>query len=349
VVAHRAVGRYTWLGDKVQRTQSYLILRRMGYPHDDAVKVASQGHGGYSLLSHKYKGFMSKLLFVYSFRWLMPIELYKTLAGDVIKGVYQYARTGVKPPRHEVERWVKAWIGAIAIPVLIDSYMRWRGFEPADKHLGPLAWKYKKTVVVDGQEHEIVVGLNYILNMPVKYWNRFSAYDPIRPETRWMQSLKNAAKWEIHPLYRIFFWDVSQNRRSFGTGQQVYSTEASPAVQFAQIFSYVVGQCFRFIGGFMDAMGEGEMTDVERKRQKTALNEGFGALDHILFKTLGYNYMRLPFEERKAIARARLLKEVKTRGIVYHRKYEGKALDKRMEELRTWAERMEEWIETEMK
>jgi len=191
--------------------------------------------------------------------------------------------------------------------------------------------------------------LNYILNQPIKYWQRFSSYDPIRPETRWMQSLKNVAKWEIHPLYRIFFWDISQNRRSFGAGQQVYNTEANPILQFGQISSYIMGQSFRFIGGMMDAVGEGSMTDKEKEKQKTILKEGLTSFDRILFKVLGYSYTRLPLEERKNIDKARLLKEIRTRGIKYGRKYEGQKLDEKMDELRNWALEIEKWIEEDMK
>lgn len=345
---HRAIGRLTWTGDKVQRTQSYLINRKMGYSHDDAIKLASQSHGAYSELSKKYKDFMSKYFFVYSFRLLMPIEMGKVLTEPLIEGAYKYAKTGEIPPRHKMERWAKAVMGSIILPVLVDSYMRWRGFEP-EKHLGPVAWKYKKTVVVDGKEHELVVGLNYILNQPIKYWQRLISYNPIKPETRWMQSLKNVAKWELHPLYRIFFWDISQNKRSFGTGQTVYDTEANPAIQFAQVTKYVFGQSFRFIGGVMDAMGEGEMTELERERQEVILNESLNGFDRVLFTTLGYNYIRLPLKERQKIAAKQLEKEIVERGFRYRRKYEGEKFKQKKEELKMWAKRMQTWIKEEMK
>jgi hypothetical protein len=345
--AHRAIGRLTWTGDKVQRTQSYLVNRQMGYGHDDAIKLASRSHGAYSELSKKYKDFMSKYFFVYSFRWLMPIEMGKVLLEPVIEGAYKFLKTGERPPRHKMERWAKAVIASIAIPVFVDSYMRWRGFEP-EKKLGPLAWKYKKTVVVDGREHEIVVGLNYILNQPIKYWQRLTSYNPIKPETRWMQSMKNVAKWELHPIYRIFFWDISQNRRSFGTGQKVYDTEANTAIQLAQVIGYTFGQSFRFIGGFMDAMGEGEMTELERERQEVILKEGLNGFDRILFTTLGYNYTRLPLEERQRIAMAQLNKEIMIRGITFHRKYEDEKLQDKMKQLEEWAMKMQTWIEDDM-
>lgn len=345
---HRAVARITWLGDKIQRTQSYLINRKMGLSHIDAVKLAARSHGAYSELSRKYKDFMSKYFFVYSFRLLMPIEMIKGITEPLIEGAYKYAKSREIPSRPKVERWAKAVAASIAIPVLVDSYMRWRGFEP-ETHLGPVAWKYKKTVVVDGKEHELVVGLNYILNLPIKYWQRLTAYDPINPETRWMQAAKNVIKWEIHPVYRIFFWDISQNRRSFGAGQTVYDTEANPAVQLGQIMGYVMGQSFRFIGGFMDAAGEGKMTDVERERQEIILDEGLSKFDQVLFKTLGYNYIRLPLEERQSIAVARLRKEIFKRGIVYNRKYKDTQLDRKMAELERWAKKIQTWIEQDMR
>jgi hypothetical protein len=349
MMTHRAMGRYTWLGDKVQRTQSYLINRELGLSHKEAVRIAALGHGGYSTLSKKYKDFMSKFVFVYSFRWLMPMEMGKILTEPLVNGAWRYYKTGAKPKKAEVNRWMRAWVGAVAIPVMVDSYMRWRGFEPDGKSLGPVAWKYKKTVVVDGTEHEIVVGLNYILNQGVKYWNRFNAYDPTRPESKWLQAAKNVIKWEVHPLYRIFFWDIAQNRKSFGTGLQVYDPEANTAVQFGQIAAYVFGQSFRFVGGVMDAMGEAEMTEKERRLQDAVLKEGLSNFDRILFKTLGYNYIRLPLEERKALAYSRLQHEYRSRALLYSRKYEGADLERRLEGLARWNEKTREWIDNDMR
>ncbi len=350
MIFYQSIARATWTGDKIQRTQSYLMCRRMGYPHDEAVKVASNAHGAYSILSKKYKETLSPILFVYSFRILMPMEMMK-IALEPIIGIAEaaYKRQGI--PKHKAKRWAKAVIATIAIPVLVDQYMKARGFEKEGAHLGPLAWKYKKTILDPdtGRESDIVVGMNYILNMPVKYWQRITYYNPIRPEARWQQSLEHLIKWEVHPLWRIFFWDIADNRKSFGSGVQVYNTEDPPMIQAGQIAKYVFGQSLRFWGGMMDAVGEGSMTDKERADQEDIFEEGLTKLDRVLFTVLGYKYTRSNLDERKAIMGKFLLKETKSRAFNIARKYEGEEKDKRVADLEKWARRCEKWIKEEMK
>lgn len=342
MAAHRAVGRATWAGDKIQRTQSYLILRKMGYSKDEAVKVASAGHGGYSLLSEKYKKFWSKKLFVYSFRFLMPVEMGKVVTEPIIAMKDTLGGKGV--PKHKWERMAKAVIGTAFIPLAIDTYMGWRGFEKEGEYLGPLAWKWKKAVMVDGKKREIVVGINDILNMGVKYWNRITRYNPIRPESRSQQAFENLLKWELHPLYRIFFWDINDNRRSFGTGVEVYDKSANVVIQTGQVAKYIFGQSFRFWGGMMDAIGEGSMTDKERAEQEKIFDSALSGLDRFLFTALGYAYTRQPIEERQAIMGKYLQKELTSRAFEIARKYEGKELERRKAGLEKWAKKCEDWI-----
>lgn len=347
MAAHRAVARLTWSGDKIQRTQSYLILRKMGYPHDEAVRVASKSHGGYSLISEKLKAAASKKLFVYTFRIMMPIEMGKTITEPLIAA--KDTMGGAKIPKHKWERMVKAIIGTAFLPFAIDQYMSWRGFEKEGVHLGPLGWKWRKEVEVGGKTREIVVGINYILNMPIKYWQRLTYYNPITKSTRGMQILNNIAKWEIHPVYRIFFWDIRENRRSFGAGISVYDTEANSAIQLGQIAKYIFGQSFRFFGGMMDAVGEGNMTEKERQEQEKIFDAGLNDLDKMLFTVLGYKYTRQPIEERRAIMHKFLEKELVSRIFETARKYEGEELEKRKVGLERWARKCENWIENEMK
>lgn len=349
--AHRFVANtLTWTGDKIQRTQSYLILRKMGYPHDEAVKVASKSHVAYSTISHKFKKALSPIVFVYSFRMLAPIEMMKTLIEPMVgAGEYVFSAGKIKPPRHKLERWAKALAGTAIIPILVDTYMRAKDFEVEGKHLGPVAWKYKKIVEVDGKEREIVVGLNYILNMPVKYWNRLTYDNPISPDAGWQDALERVIKWEVHPVWRIFFWDIQQNQRSFGTGLHVYDPQASPIIQVGQTIKYCFGQGFRFWGGMMDAIGEGEMTEKERAEQEKIFDQALNKLDKVLFSVFGYKYVRLPLEERKSIAAAYLMKEFRSRAFEINRRYDDEERDKRLENLERWAEKCRNWIEQGMK
>lgn len=348
MAGHRAIAQVTWTGDKIQRTQSYLILKDMGYSHDEAIKVASQSHGAYSMLSEKYKKRLSPILFVYSFRFLMPREMYKILA-EPLSEIPKYVKGGEKIPKEKWNRWVKAWVGAVAIPLAIDTYMKHRGFKKEGAHLGPLAWKWKKDVVVDGKKSEVVVGVNDILNMPIKYWQRLTYYNPIRPESRPTQAVMNLIKWEIHPVYRIFFWDIKENRRSFGSGTEVYDPSANTTTQLAQIAKYVFGQSFRFYGGMMDAMGEGKMTEKERAEQEKIFDESLTTLDKVLFTALGYKYTRQNLKDRQVIMAKYLQKELASRRFNIERRYEGEEKKRRIEGLKRWAQKCQKWIMEDMK
>lgn len=348
MVGHRALANLTWTGDKIQRTHSYLNLRKMGYPHDEAVKVAANSHGAYSALSEKYKKTLSPITFVYSFRVLMPIEIAKILTEPLLEIPQAFVK-GEPIPKHKWNRWVKSWVGSVAIVVLTDQYLKMRGFEKEGKHLGPLAWKWKKTVEIDGKKQEIVVGINNILNMPVKYWNRITYYNPIRREARWHQALVNIIKWEVHPLWRIFFWDILQNRKSFGSGVEVYDPEDNPVKQLGQVLGYVFGQSFRFWGGVMDAVGEGNMTEKERANQEVIFNEGLNRLDRILFTVFGYKYVRANLQERKTIAGLSLKKEIARRIFRAKDKYSGDELKREKAEIEKWAKKCKDWIENDMK
>jgi len=348
MVAYQALAKATWFGDKVQRTQSYLTLRNFGYPHDEAVKVASHSHGAYSILSEKYKKTLSPITFVYSFRLLMPMEIAK-IVTEPVRGIAEAIFKREKIPKYKAKRWTKSLIAAILIPVLIDSYMKARGFKKEGVHLGSLAWKWKKDVVVDGKKSEIVVGMNYILNMPIKYIQRATYYNPIRPQSRIQQAVSNLIKWEVHPLGRIFFWDLKENRRSFGSGTYVYDANAHWVKQTGQLAGYVFGQSFRFWGGVMDAMGEGNLTTKEKVEQEKIFNENLSNLDRVLFSIFGYKYTRQNLPDRKAIMRRYLEKEWFKRGATINRKYEGERKIKQLRELEKWKARCMGWINNDMR
>lgn len=227
--------------------------------------------------------------------------------------------------------------------------MKHRGFKKEGAHLGPLAWKWKKDVIVDGKKSEVVVGVNDILNMPIKYWQRLTYYNPIRPESRPTQAVMNLIKWEIHPVYRIFFWDIKENRRSFGSGTEVYDPSANTAVQLAQIAKYTFGQAFRFYGGMMDAMGEGKMTEKERAEQEKIFDESLTTLDKVLFTALGYKYTRQNLKNRQVIMAKYLQKELASRRFNIERRYEGEEKKRRIDGLKRWAQKCQKWIMEDMK
>jgi len=203
--------------------------------------------------------------------------------------------------------------------------------------------------MVRGERSEIVVGINFILNMPLKWWHRLTAYNPIRPETRVVQGVKNFIQWEVHPLWRVFFWDVLQNRKSFGSGVHVYDPNAHWIKQTAQAAIYMFGQCFRFYGTLMDAAETGNITEKEKKEQDKILDAGLTQLDKVLFTVFGYKYTRSNLEERRSIMKKYLDKEYTSRQYEIKRKYEGAKRTKKLTELKKWRQKCKTWIMEEMK
>ena len=129
---------------------------------------------------------------------------------------------------------------------------------------------------------------------------------------------------------------------------RVYDTEANPAIQFAQIAKYTIGQSFRFFGHTMDAVGEGNMTDKERAEQEKIYDSALTGADKMLLWALGYKYIRQPLEQRKHIMQKALEKELTERLYENARKYEGEELEKRKRGLQRWAEKCEQWIQHKM-
>jgi len=342
----RAIANAAWHGDKIIRTTSVLDLEKMGYPRDEAVRIAAHGHGGYSLLSPRYKKIMGYLAFVHSFRVLMPVEMAK-IAYEPTKGVVEAAFKGKKIPKHDIERWVKAIIGTIAIPTVTEVYMRARGFE-TDK----LGWKWKKTVTdpETGEEHDVVIALNNILNMPLKWYHRMNTYDPINPMPKELQGLYNLIKWELHPIWRMSL-DVRNNYRSTSDYGQVYDPNAPSLIQWGQIFSYIMEQSFRHIEYVTKGLLHGTLSDKERAKEERILDEALGSVEKWLLGRMspigvGYAYARPTMQEIGRIQMAKLEKEYYKRLYNIDNKYDGVMKDKMRTSLDGWYNKVRKRIET---
>jgi hypothetical protein len=221
-----------------------------------------------------------------------------------------------------------------------------------------VAWKWKKTVVInegkiDESTHEVIIAMNDILNMPVKYWNRLTYYNPIDPKSRAHQAWSNFWKWEVHPLWRIFFWDLADNKRSFGGNDPVYDVNASTPKQLQQIGTYVFSQSWKFWSGVLDAVSAGDMTDAEAERQKMVMDEAIQSWDAKLLSLIGYAYVRMPTEERQDIMTMALMKERRRRILEVERKYPNDTApaenERRMKMIEQWFDRCVQWIEGGMK
>jgi len=341
---YRAMANATWLGDKIIRTSSVYALEDMGYPIEEAVRIASRGHGAYSELSLPFKRAMSPIVFVHSFRILMPMEMAKVVS-EPIKGVIDAKTKGKKIPPHQKERWVKSIIGSLIMPVAIDLYMKARGFK-RDK----FAWKWRKEITDKmGRKKEIVVGVNYIINMPIKWWHRLTAHNPVMPTARPLQGIKNTLQWEVHPMWRILFWDLNKNKRSFGSWGYVYDPNETPMKQTTQIATYLFEQSFRFWGQIIDQAELGTITHKEKEEQEKVMKESLSYLDRILTGVFGYKYVRANLKERQGIMLKAMKKEHTKRAFLIKKKYSGEKQKRMMASLRGWQKRCMKWIRYEMK
>ena len=344
LAANMVISNFTWVGDKIQRAASFHIAKEMGMSDKEAAIVVSRAHGAYSEISLKAKKTLSPILFVYSFRFLLPVEMAKIVAEPVI-GITDSIREKEKIPRYKWERWIKAIIGAIAIPLTVDTYMKMRGFKVEGKHLGPLAWKYHKIVQTSAGPKELVVGMNYLLNMPIKYWNRFSYYNPIIETPRGMQVAKNVAKWEIHPFWRLFVYDILENKPSFGERKHVYDINASAPEQLWQMATYSFGQSFRIWNGITQAVDRGEVDKKQIGLMKEINKSAFNWMDRMLFNSnwgiVGYSYLRKSPTELKRIEKEALKREYGKRKNIIVRKLRDKDIDSK--EFSREKRRLNEW------
>ena len=162
-----------------------------------------------------------------------------------------------------------------------------------------------------------------------------------------MQGIKNFLQWEVHPLWRVMFWDIAQNRKSFGAGN-VYDPNAHWINQTGQIAKYSFSNLFRFYGKLMDAAGAGDLNEVEKEQQEKIFEEGLNQFDRVLLSVFGYKYTRSNLHERQVIMHKYLDKEYTRRKYEIIRKYKGEQRSERLKELIKWRTRCVKWIKEDM-
>ena len=332
---YRAIHSGTWMMDRIIRTKSALAYEAMGIPTDEAVIKAANWHAAYSELAPKYKKEMGKIVFVQSFRILMPRQMIEAIIREPIGLILGKRKVG----KGTTERVIKGLVAIFAIPIMVDLYFKARGFEREK-----FGWKWKKEVTVGGKTQELIVGVNYILNMPLKWWHRLNTYNPISPDIRPIQGIKSFAKWELHPIYRIPM-DIKDNKHSFGSGEYVYDpSETNPIKKFTDISVYVFGQVFRLYGKLMEDFADKKYTTKEKILQEQVYKEALTKLDKIIINTVGYKYIRVNKQNRQRIMQKSLEKEYWRRLYTIQRKYSGVKQKEMLGNLKTWHNKCHKWI-----
>ena len=278
----------------------------------------------------------------------------------------------------EIIRAAKA-LGFLAIVgsgLLLDEIMvKYKGFK-RDKY----GWKYVKKGKdpTTDEDVEVVVAVNYILNMPFKWWHRFMDDDPT--DLHFMAPISRVLQWEVHPLLRMLTYDISQNQRAFGSGRIFNPGDNTgdgkidwkdKIIQAKDAFTYILLESFRFWGELDRAVDEDIMSKMERHRQHEIINDSMPLMERMIFKNIGYVYARKNLTLRKtwkysqidkiyndqtayAISQVSQLSVLKNKpGLSDSEKKEiTTELKKHQKDIATWTNWMtaaHKWVETSMK
>lgn len=311
----RSIANATWTGDKVQRMHTFYNLTRRGMSPQDAAEQTARIHGAYSKIGKEYKAWARRVFFVHSFRLLMPIQTMRAYTTPI--KIALKALTGKDIPQGETRRAIMALAGTVLFPTLIDSALRYNGWTPTEEEeeffkKGPMKylripvgkdgyrvtlalpnWKYKKTFMYDGEEREVVLGVNNIANMATKWIMRAAPKDNIVSPTTKDLPIMTLLKWEISPLYRIGM-DIFDNNSSFGTAPPRGST----GKDWDSAVGYLFGNIWRMYGDAYRMVSDDRESDVYKERQRAEMMEAMNLGDRVLQNVFGYAYTRAGPEKR---------------------------------------------------
>lgn len=102
-------------------------------------------------------------------------------------------------------------------------------------------------------------------------------------------------RWELHPMWRMILYDISQNRKAFGPGTVYKPNPRTPqekAIAIKDAFTYLLLESYRFYGELDRAVDEDIMSKMERHRQHEIIKDSMPLMERILFKNIGYVYSR---------------------------------------------------------
>jgi len=299
MMLYRSIGTVTWTGDNIQRTLSYLIARDQN-PDLSAQQLAdyvANAHGAYGKMSQKYRELMSRIFFVHTFRVLMPQEVGKSMWGLPVMMTKRLLR-GQQYSQSEWLRATRAMCATVFFPIAVHAMMSAFGWEPYDEGLPewlkslkgkiPVGlpfptyqnhWKYRKNITTpDGESKEIIVGVNDIVNMPVKWISRLTKERPEKLNDAFYP-LISLIKWELNPLYRVVI-DLATNDASMGD-RRPFNPADSPEKRIMDRGLYAWGNIMRIYRPVL----LGITTTAQKRQAKAELNGALNGVEKVL---LGY-------------------------------------------------------------
>jgi len=328
---YRSIANLTWTGDRVQRMHTWYNLTRQGWGEREAAEQVARIHGAYSKFSGTgYKAIGKRILFVHSFRLLMPLQTIRAYTTPVKLALD--ALTGKDVPMYKVRTATKALIGTIAIPSIIDAMLQGWGWTPTEEEesnpiLSKLRtkipgtnariiwalpnWKYKKDFVNDkGKTRTVVLGINNIANMGTKWLIR--ATPPPEKLDNTSAAMLNLVKWEVNPFFRVVA-DLWANDASFGEPPP----RGADGKDWVAGVSYAYRNIFRLAGAIYNKVqrAEGKQRPYE-KQQEDELKQSLSYVEQIIAGTkpgegiFGYAYTRSEKHKRVKYMATALQREV---------------------------------------
>jgi len=290
--AMKAISNFTWSLDEMIRLSTYYAYKGEGLPEKEAGYRTAQVHGAYADISKKAADAFHKIFFVYAFRFLMPRQMFRIAYEPLKMGIDTIRKkAGVEGGKTYSKGHWKIAIKALASLLFaifgMDAYMKYKGF---DRDI-PL-YRWSKEVETPEGRKKMMVTFNNIFNMPLKWISRLLKYDPLDQNARLIQGLYHFAKWEIHPIHRLVFYDIGENRKSFGGGK-VYNPKSDPVTKGLQISKYFIEESFRLLSLMTKDDGNGyyDLTPEEQADQQAVFDATFNKLEQAIIWAGGNKYL----------------------------------------------------------
>lgn len=322
-IIYRTIGNVTWLGDEILRLTGYVAYKEMGYSAKDAAYFTSQWFGAYDDIAAGARDKFSYIFFVYAFRILMPRQIFRLIyepvkmtldtiasgGGKLLGKPGEYGKTYKK---RDWERVIKGLAALFFITLMVDAHMRKKGF-----YRKIFLYKWAKKVTDNlGREKEMVVALNLIYNQPMKWASRLAYYDPTLKWPRPFQGLYKYAQWELHPFYRIVFYDIARNQKSIGFGQIFNPNLQGPEgnlKKFGQIMSYFTTESISLLRLARESSDVTEQYVLDEQEKQALWDKTLNGLEQAVVGALGHKYITKNPEEYYDSAIFRLKQEFRKR------------------------------------
>ena len=266
-----------WELDKGVRMASYRYLIDKGYSPREAAQIAAKFHSDYASVPPGTRKVLNHIFFTPTFKITMG-KLHGQMMIDMVKTIGKLGKVD-----KTTKLYAKGLLATGAILEGWDMFMRAQGFQ-ADE------WgrRYVKRVQTDEGEKEVVVTYSNPANMFLKYLYR--AKESLSPEVdRSMMKFFELNKWEYNRLAQIGYEVVSGKS---ATGEDIFSTFDTPAVQTAKRLEYVITRTLPLLS----AMGIGK--DPSNKEAQEAFKKETSQLLELITRPVTFKYMRSAEEQR---------------------------------------------------